>query len=134
MSRPAPWLWCLSGLLLLLPAPAARPAASATAGLRGPSPSAAEVEAPCPPRAHVWGKYRTLLRKLSQEGATYQKLLDDVRKELAEWYLLQTREPIDGIAERLGYADPSNFSRTFRRWFGTPPGKFRRDRRDHRYN
>jgi AraC-like DNA-binding protein len=73
---------------------------------------------------------RTLLRKLRQEGATYQVLLDDARKEVAEWYLVRTREPIEAIAERLGYADPSNFSRSFRRWFGTPPTKFRRARRD----
>jgi len=75
---------------------------------------------------------RTLLRRLKQEGATYQALLDDVRKETAEWYLLKTRTPIAAIAERLGYADASNFSRTFRRWFGRPPGKFRSARRGRR--
>jgi AraC-like DNA-binding protein len=73
---------------------------------------------------------RTLLRKLRKEGTTYQMLLDDARKEVAEWYLVRTREPIDAIAGRLGYADASNFSRSFRRWFGMPPGKFRRDRRN----
>lgn len=73
---------------------------------------------------------RTLLRKLRNEGASYQMLLDDARKEAAEWYLVRTREPIESIADRLGYADASNFSRSFRRWFGTPPGKFRRDRRN----
>ena len=73
---------------------------------------------------------RTLLRKLRKEGATYQMLLDDARKEVAEWYLVRTREPIEAIADRLGYADASNFSRSFRRWFGTPPAKFRRDRQN----
>lgn len=73
---------------------------------------------------------RTLLRRLKKEGVTYQMLLDDVRKEVAEWYLVRTREPIEAIADRLGYADASNFSRSFRRWFGTPPAKFRRDRRN----
>jgi AraC-like DNA-binding protein len=73
---------------------------------------------------------RTLHRKLGREGTTYQMLLDDARKELAEWYLLMTREPIEAIAERLGYADASSFSRSFRRWFETAPGKFRDDRQD----
>jgi AraC-like DNA-binding protein len=73
---------------------------------------------------------RTLLRRLKKEGVTYQMLLDDARKEVAEWYLVRTREPIEAIADRLGYADASNFSRSFRRWFGTPPAKFRRDRRN----
>jgi AraC-like DNA-binding protein len=71
---------------------------------------------------------RTLLRKLRQDGATYQGLLDEARKEVAEWYLLKTRVPVEAIAERLGYVDASSFSRAFRRWFGRPPGKFRNDR------
>jgi AraC-like DNA-binding protein len=75
---------------------------------------------------------RTLLRKLKEEGATYRMLLDDARKEVAEWYLVRTHEPIEAIADRLGYADASNFSRSFRRWFGTPPAKFRKHRRKSR--
>ena len=71
---------------------------------------------------------RTLSRKLKQEGVTYQRLLDEVRKEVAEWCLLRTRMPIEAIAERLGYVDASNFSRTCRRWFRKPPGKFRKTR------
>jgi AraC-like DNA-binding protein len=71
---------------------------------------------------------RTLLRHLKRDGATYQGLLDEVRKEAAAWYLAETQEPIETIAARLGYADASNFSRSFRRWFGTPPAAFRRAR------
>lgn len=70
---------------------------------------------------------RTLIRRLREEGTTYQQLLDTVREELACWLLLQTALPVDTIAERLGYEDTSNFSRTFRRWVGTTPGEFRRD-------
>ncbi|HKT20489.1 MAG TPA: AraC family transcriptional regulator ligand-binding domain-containing protein [Stellaceae bacterium] len=70
---------------------------------------------------------RTLLRRLKHEGVNYQGLLDDTRKESAEWYLLKTTEPIEAIAERLGYADPSSFGRTFRRWFKKSPGKYRKD-------
>jgi AraC-like DNA-binding protein len=60
---------------------------------------------------------RTLFRRLSEEGISYQQILDEMRKEMAEWYLRKTREPIESIADRLGYADASNFSRTFRRWY-----------------
>lgn len=70
---------------------------------------------------------RTLIRHLKQEGSAYQVLLDDVRKELAVWYLEQTSLPVDQVAERLGYQDPSNFSRTFRRWFGQTPRDLRRE-------
>jgi len=68
---------------------------------------------------------RTLIRRLKREGTSYHGLVDEVRKELAEWYLLKSSEPVEAIAERLGYMDTSNFSRTFRRWFGVSPAKFR---------
>jgi Helix-turn-helix domain len=72
---------------------------------------------------------QTLLRKLKQDGATYQEILDTARKEEAEWYLLKTNLRIEAIAERLGYIDASGFSRAFRRWFGKSPGTFRKSRR-----
>lgn len=69
---------------------------------------------------------RTLMRKLKAENFSYQELLDDVRQELAAWYLLETSLPVERIAEKLGYQDTSNFSRTFQRWFNTTPLGMRR--------
>lgn len=71
---------------------------------------------------------RTLIRKLKAENTSYQELLDEVRRELAAWYLLETSLPVERIAERLGYQDPSNFSRTFQRWFDTTPLTMRKGR------
>lgn len=68
---------------------------------------------------------RTLMRKLKQHGSSYQELLDEARKEQAAWYLAHSSYPIETIAERLGYIDTSNFSRTFRRWFGVSPKAYR---------
>ncbi|MGB5811715.1 MAG: AraC family transcriptional regulator ligand-binding domain-containing protein [Polyangiales bacterium] len=68
---------------------------------------------------------RTLNRKLKAQGTSYQMLLDDVRQELAVWYLEQTEMPVEAIAERLGYRDTSNFSRTCKRWFGVTPRAIR---------
>jgi AraC-like DNA-binding protein len=68
---------------------------------------------------------RTLIRHLQDEGVTYQRLLDSVREELACWLLLQTDLSVETIADRLGYQDTSNFSRTFRRWLGVTPRAFR---------
>lgn len=68
---------------------------------------------------------RTLIRKLNAQGTSYQMLLDDVRQELAVWYLRQTQLPVEAIAERLGYRDTSNFSRTCKRWFGRTPRAIR---------
>lgn len=68
---------------------------------------------------------RTLIRRLQEEGSGYQQLLDTVREELACWLLLRTDLPVEAVAERVGYGDTSNFSRTFRRWTGQTPRDFR---------
>jgi len=68
---------------------------------------------------------RTLNRKLKAQGTSYQMLLDDVRQELAVWYLRQSEMSVEAIAERLGYRDTSNFSRTCKRWFGVTPREIR---------
>ncbi|NBD19666.1 helix-turn-helix domain-containing protein [Aquabacterium fontiphilum] len=78
-------------------------------------------------REHV--SPRTLIRKLREEGLTYQQLLDRVREDLACWWLLHSDSSVDAIADRLGYQDTSNFSRTFRRWVGMTPSDFRRSAR-----
>lgn len=69
---------------------------------------------------------RTLIRHLGAEGLTYQALLDDAKSEMACWYLKNTILPMRVIAERLGFADDTNFSRSFRRWRDSTPLEFRR--------
>ncbi len=69
---------------------------------------------------------RTLIRHLKAEGCHYQQLLDEVRKELACWYLHNSAMAIEQIAERLGFQDTSNFSRVFRRWMDCRPSDFRK--------
>jgi AraC-like DNA-binding protein len=68
---------------------------------------------------------RTLMRKLKQEGSSYQAQVDLVRREQAVWYLCDSKESVEAIAFKLGYKDASNFSRTFRRWLGVTPKDFR---------
>ncbi|MGD0076514.1 MAG: AraC family transcriptional regulator [Candidatus Binataceae bacterium] len=69
---------------------------------------------------------RTLNRRLKAEGTTFQQLLDEVRFETACQLLDMSRTPITEIAVSLGYAEPSAFSRAFRRWSGTTPVERRR--------
>lgn len=69
---------------------------------------------------------RTLNRRLKAEGTTFQQLLDEVRFETACQLLDTSRTPITEIAVSLGYAEPSAFSRAFRRWSGTTPVERRR--------
>ncbi|WP_086936647.1 MULTISPECIES: AraC family transcriptional regulator [Pseudomonas] len=68
---------------------------------------------------------RTLQRRLQEEGTSFQSLLEDTRRELAEQYLAQPGMTLLEIAYLLGFADPSNFFRAFRRWFDTTPGEYR---------
>lgn len=69
---------------------------------------------------------RSLNRRLAAEGTGYRALLDEVRQTLARELLWHSDLAVEGIADRLGYRDPSNFNRAFRRWFGVSPGTLRR--------
>jgi AraC-like DNA-binding protein len=69
---------------------------------------------------------RTLNRRLEAQGATFQEVLDQVRFAVARELLEDSQAAIDDIAESLGYAGVSPFTRSFRRWSGTTPGRWRR--------
>jgi AraC-like DNA-binding protein len=75
--------------------------------------------------AHLGLHTRTLQRWLTREGATFENLLDDVRRERAGHYLTQSTISLGQIATMLGYSQQSCLSRASARWFGTTP-------RDHR--
>lgn len=68
---------------------------------------------------------RTLQLHLRQAGHSYQQLLDEVRRELAERHLRENHHSTTDIAFLLGFAEPSVFVRSFRRWTGQTPGAFR---------
>jgi len=69
---------------------------------------------------------RTLQRRLHAEETSFQQLLDDARRELARKYLSEERYPLGQVADLLGFVDQSNFFRACKRWFGEPPGQYRR--------
>lgn len=75
--------------------------------------------------AHLNLTDRTLQRRLQAESVSYQQLLDDTRRELAQQYLSDTRRSLVEVADLLGFADQSNLFRACRRWFGMPPGQYR---------
>ncbi len=68
---------------------------------------------------------RTLRRRLQQAGTSYLELVEQLRRKLAEEHLLHSEKSVDEIAALLGYSDPSNFGRAFRRWHGCSPRQFR---------
>lgn len=68
---------------------------------------------------------RTLQRRLAEEGSSYQQLLTDTRRQLAERHLRDGRLAATDIALLLGYSEPSVFFRAFRQWTGLTPGEYR---------
>lgn len=68
---------------------------------------------------------RTLVRRLEGEDLSYQYLLDETRNELACWYLRHSGDPLNVIAEKVGFSDQGNFTRGFRRWQGLAPSEYR---------
>ena len=68
---------------------------------------------------------RTLQRRLTRIGFTYQELVDQVRYNLARRLLASPDIPISEIAYRLGYCDPAHLSRAFCRWAGISPSAYR---------
>lgn len=68
---------------------------------------------------------RSLRRHLASMGTSYQQVLDEVRRKLALQYLTTTHLPLYEIAYLLGFSDPSNFRRAFRKWTGKAPSEYR---------
>jgi len=69
---------------------------------------------------------RSLQRKLSEKNTTYKQLLESTREKLAKQYMLNSRYSINEITYLLGFSEPSNFSRAFKRWTGQSPSDFRK--------
>lgn len=67
---------------------------------------------------------RSLQRRLQEEGTSFNALLDDMRQYLAVRYLRSGRRSIKEVSYLLGYADPSNFARAFRRLTGKSPNEY----------
>ena len=68
---------------------------------------------------------RTLTRRLSSEGLTFGKVLDDLKSGLASHYLQDNDITISEIAWLLGYREVSAFTHAFKRWTGKTPREMR---------
>jgi AraC-like DNA-binding protein len=68
---------------------------------------------------------RTLQRQLRQEGVTFARLLEELRREMAPALLRDGQHGVSEVAFLLGYEDPSAFRRACQRWFARSPRSFR---------
>ena len=74
-------------------------------------------------RLHV--SARTVDRHLKKEKLQFRDLSQEVRFERACKMLATGDATVSQIAERLGFADPASFSRSFRRFVGVSPSQYR---------
>jgi AraC-like DNA-binding protein len=68
---------------------------------------------------------RTLQRRLTGKGVTFQQLLAEARRELARHYLLHSSLELNETAYLLGYEDANSFFRAFHAWEGATPNQWR---------
>ena len=68
---------------------------------------------------------RTLQRRLTDAGFTFQQLVEETRRELARHYLKQRAVELPEVAFLLGFEDANSFFRAFQGWEGTSPTEWR---------
>jgi AraC-like DNA-binding protein len=66
-----------------------------------------------------------LQRKLGEEGTQYKDVLNELRLELALYFLKNTELSLESIAYELGYGEARSFYRSFKQWTGRTAGSYR---------
>jgi AraC-like DNA-binding protein len=68
---------------------------------------------------------QTVRRKLREEHTSLREIRDDILRDAAIASLSRGDETVAALSERLGFSEPSAFTRAFRRWTGSAPGSYR---------
>lgn len=68
---------------------------------------------------------RTLQRRLSDQGQSFQGLVDLARQDLAQQLLRETDYSLAEVAFLTGFSEQSGFTRAFKRWSGQTPRSYR---------
>ncbi len=68
---------------------------------------------------------RTLRRKLTREGSSFQQLKDHARRDHAINLFEQRQLTIAEIALKVGFTEAATFSRAFKQWTGVSPSTYR---------
>lgn len=71
---------------------------------------------------------RTMHRKLAEVDNNFRTLLVEMRRDLAEQYILDNSLTLTEISLLLGFSEPSSFSRAFKNWTGSAPSEVRQSR------
>ena len=69
---------------------------------------------------------RSIQRALEEEGTSFRKLTEDIRKSAAIKYLKDTDLSIKEISYLLGFSEISTFSKAVKSWYGQTPSSLRK--------
>lgn len=69
---------------------------------------------------------RVLHNNLKKQGHSFNKLVAEVKKVAAVYYLKDNQFSLVEVAHLVGFSDQSSFNRAFRRWLGESPGDYRK--------
>jgi AraC-like DNA-binding protein len=64
---------------------------------------------------------QTLYRNLKAEGVTFERVLDELRRDMALNFLAGRKVSVNEVAYLVGFSEPAAFSRAFKRWTGSSP-------------
>jgi len=67
---------------------------------------------------------RTLQRRLLEQDSSVKQIVDETRHQLSVDFLNSGSYSVKEVAYNLGFSDPSNFARAFKRWEGVTPKAF----------
>jgi two-component system response regulator YesN len=74
---------------------------------------------------------RQLQRAFAEAGETsFRDELARIRMSHARALLAEDHLPVRQVAARVGYHQPAQFAKSFRRYHGKPPSAYRRENRD----
>lgn len=67
---------------------------------------------------HLGLVFRTVQRRLEEEGQTFSAMVNDIRRELATRHVIESDRPLTEVALMLGFSAPSAFSRWYVAQYG----------------
>ena len=72
---------------------------------------------------------QTLHRRLKESATSYQKIKDNLRREVATHKLVQEHVSVEEVSAIVGFSEPRSFTRAFNHWTGLSPREYIRQQR-----
>ena len=80
---------------------------------------------------NIFTSKRQLQRAFAEAGTSFQETLHAVRMERAAQLLVESSLPVTAIAPRVGYRQPTQFAKAFKRYYELAPTQLRRMSMNH---